>query len=208
MTGSGARNIIPKQEEGNQSDIIETTTAKNEEEAKLIFDEAKKRLLSVNTWKEISGNISASFTLIDKSGKKIDHEAQVGDYFKIDIPGPGTKSGGGYDWVRIEAIEDHSNGSAEKESLGIRVRPAPNPQTNTNDNETAHFFKDQATSNFIIERNKRTVSAEVHGRNEKPNTTTHKPLDKLRNAVVGSSAILGVSHIQWKKLMKGLIDKK
>jgi len=134
--------------------------------------------------------------------------AQVGDYFKIDILGPGSESGDGYDWVQIEAIEDHSNASVKKESFGIRVRPAPNPEKDSNDKETAHFFKDEATSNFIIERNGRTVSAEVHGRNEKPNTTAHKSLDKIRNTVIGSSAILGLSHIQWKKLVKGIIGKK
>jgi len=208
MARSGARNMIPKQEEGNQSDIVEKIDAENEEDAKVIFNEAKKRLLSVNSWKDISGDISASFTLIDKSGEKINHVAEVGDYFKIDIPGPGTKSGDGYDWVRVEAIEDHSNASTEKESFGIRVRPSPNPQKNAHEKEPAHFFKGEATSNFILERNACTVSAEVHGRNEKPNTTIHRPLDKLRNAVIGSSAILGVSHIQWKKLVKGLIGKK
>src|SRR4051794_30396799 len=133
MTRSSAKNIIPKQEEGNQSDIVEKINAKNEEEAKAIFNEAKKKLLSVNSWKEISGDLSANFTLIDKNGEKINQVAQVGDYFKIDIPGPGTKSGDGYDWVRIEAIEDHSNVSAEKESFGIRVRPASNPTKNTNE---------------------------------------------------------------------------
>jgi hypothetical protein len=208
MRSDGAHNIIPEQEEGNQSDIVEKINAENEEKAKLIFNEAKKRLLAVNSWKEISGDILASFTLVDKSGEKINHGAQVGDYFKIDIPGPGTKSGEGYDWVRVEAIEDHSNAFAEKESFGIRVRPAANPEKDGNEKETAHFFKDEATSNFIIERNGRRVSAGVHGRNEKPNTTTNKIVDKVRNAVIGSTAILGISNLQWKKLVKGLIWKK
>jgi len=205
---SSARDIIPQQKEGNQSNIIEKIKPKNEEQAKQIFNEAKKRLLSVNSWKEISGDISASFTLTSAEGDKIERDAQTGDYFKIDIPGPGTKTGEGYDWVRIEAIEDYSNTSAENESFGMRVRPAPNPHKNAGDKGAAHFFKDKATSNFVIERKDTIVSTAVYGRNEKPNTATHKPLDKVRNAVVGTTAIIGLSIIQWKKLVKGLIGKK
>ncbi len=138
---------------------------------------------------------------------KIERDAQTGDYFKIDIPGPGTKTGEGYDWVRIEAIEDYSNASAENESFGMRVRPAPNPHKNAGDKEAAHFFKDEATSNFLIEQKGTMVSAAVYGRNEKLNLTTEKLSDKVRNAVVGTTAVMGLSIIQWKKLVKGLIGK-
>ena len=202
---SSARDIIPQQKEGNQSNIIEKIKPKNEEQAKQIFNEAKKRLLS-DSWKEISGDISASFTLTNAEGEKIERDAQTGDYFKIDIPGPGTKTGEGYDWVRIEAIEDYSTASAENESFG--VRPAPNPHKNAGDKEAAHFFKDEATSNFLIEQKGTMVSAAVYGRNEKLNLTTEKLSDKVRNAVVGTTAVMGLSIIQWKKLAKGLIGKK
>jgi hypothetical protein len=87
--------------------------------------------------------------------------------------------------VLIEAIKDYSNASAETESFGIRAGPAPNPDENAGGKETTHFFKDKATSNFLIQRNDNIVSAAVHGRNEQPDTAIQKPLDKLRNAVSG-----------------------
>ena len=89
----------------------------------------------------------------------------------------------------------------------MRVRPAPNPHKNAGDKEAAHFFKDEATSNFLIERKGTMVSAAVYGRNEKLNLTTEKLSDKVRNAVVGTTAVMGLSIIQWKKLVKGLIGK-
>jgi hypothetical protein len=52
------------------------------------------------------------------------------------------------------------------------------------------------------------VTAEVHGRNEVPNTETDKTVDKVRNAVVGLGAITAFSAPQWKSLVKGLLDVK
>src|SRR5215210_528469 len=120
--------LVPLQQEGAQSNVSEHINAKNEQEAKAIFNEAKERLLHVNSWKKISGNISASFALTKEDGDTLEREAHVGDFFKIDIPGPGTKTGNGYDWVRVEVIEDHSNESADRESFGMQVRPSANPR--------------------------------------------------------------------------------
>jgi len=39
-----------------------------------------------------------------------------------------------------------------------------------------------------------------------PNNKTEKIVDKIRNTVVGSAAIAGVSKIQWKMLAKGLLS--
>ncbi len=138
---------------------------------------------------------------------RLTREAQVGDYFKIDIPGPGSKTGEGYDWVRIEKIEDLSNESSTNEGCLMSVRPCSNPTDKDND-EVAHFFHPNATSNFIIIREGCKVSSKVFGRNEKPNTKTDKPLDNLRNVVIGATAISGLSSIQWTKLAKGLIGSK
>ena len=50
------------------------------------------------------------------------------------------------------------------------------------------------------------ISAEVHGRNEKPNTSAENLPDKIRNAVVGIGAVAGFAKIQWQKLVKGLLN--
>ena len=197
-------NTIPEQKEGSQSNIEESIEADNEEQAKKIFVQAKNRLLSVNCWKEISGDISASFTLTNEQGNRLTREAQPGDYLKIDIPGPGSKTGEGYDWVKVEAVENKPANSSSDEGCVMRVRPSANPTDN--DDKVAHFFDENATSNFIVEREGRIVRAKIYGRNEKPNTDTHKPLDNLRNAVIGGTAASGLSFVQWKKLAKGLIE--
>ena len=51
------------------------------------------------------------------------------------------------------------------------------------------------------------VKAAVYGRNEVPNTSTSNVIDKVRNVVVAMTATLGFSNVQWKSLVKGLVDK-
>jgi hypothetical protein len=124
-----------------------------------------------------------------------------GDYFKIDIPGPGPATGDGYDWVRIEAVEEINN--PEVESVLVRVRPASNPQNANPD--VAHFFSEEATSNFVVQRTGTRVTAEVHGRNEKPNTAAEALVDKVRNTAVAAGAMTAFSKLQWKNLVNGLV---
>ena len=47
-----------------------------------------------------------------------------------------------------------------------------------------------------------------HGRNEVPNTSAVKVLDKLRNAVVALGAQAGLSEVFWKKLARGMLQKE
>ena len=71
--------------------------------------------------------------------------------------------------------------------------------------DTAHFFKDAATSTFQVKRIANEVYAEVHGRNEVANTEANATTDKIRNTVVGWSAKLGLSFPQWKSLVTGIV---
>jgi hypothetical protein len=197
-------NIVPKNEVGSKTDTIETVEASTLQQALALFEKSKQRLLDINKWSKIAGTASAKFNLTDATGEKVTRAPQVGDFFQIDVPAPGTDTGDGYDWVRIEAIEDNSDNNAASESVAIKVRPCSNPTNNKED--TAHFFKEDATSTFIVERNGNKVTAEVHGRNEIPNTDADKTLDKVRNAIVGLGAVTGVSKLQWKNLVKGLLQ--
>jgi hypothetical protein len=160
--------------------------------------------MNVNHWHEYSGPVTATFRLTDANGKEVDRTAEKGDYFKIKVPAPGPSAGDGYDWVRIEAVEDKSNPEGVAEVIAIRVRPAPNPDGKGEN--VAHFFKDSATSSFVVQRTGNEVKATVHGRNEIPNTETSNIVDKIRNAVVGTTAIAGIANVQWNNLVKGLID--
>ena len=197
--------VIPPQEEGKQVDIVETIKASNNEEAKLVFRNARQRLFDVSNWSQISEGISASFLLTDQQGKEKQGMPAKGDYFRIDIPGPGASAGEGYDWVGVEMIDDNSAPDNKTEWAIIKVRPSENPATQEG---VAHFFDEEATSSFIVKREDDLITAEVHGRNEKPNTSAENLPDKIRNAVVGIGAVTGFAKIQWQKLVKGLLNTR
>jgi hypothetical protein len=196
--------IIPDQRVGKQLDTDYEYRAGSDEEARAVFEKTVANLLDVNSWDKLCGPLSAKFQLTDARGDEVKRQPQTGDHFKIDVPGPGPSSGDGYDWVQVEALEDRRNPSADQESVTIRVRPATSPLNDQRD--TAHFFHDEATSSFRVQRIGNLVKAEVHGRNEVPNTDAEKVKDKVRNAVVGSGAVAGLSAPQWKSLVKGLIE--
>lgn len=197
---------VPPQEKGTEKDIDHSIEAVDENDARKLFMIARNRLVDVNHWKDFSGAASATFRLTTPEGKELNRTVEKGDLFKIDLPAPGPAEGRGYDWVKVEAVEESGNPNGEKETIAIRVRPTPSPLT-PGDN-TAHFFNEKATSSFVLERDGKKVTAAVYGRNEMPNTETTNLLDKVRNAIVGSTAILGFSNVQWKNLVKGLIETK
>ncbi len=197
--------LVPQQEKGSKSDTSHSVIMKTDDEAKELFDMAKDRLLDVANWDKLCGLVTGKFHLADSTGKEIKGLAKVGNYLKIDVPGPGSETGHGYDWVRVESIEE-DNADPNSEELVMKVRPAQNP--NDKDNNTAHFFKEDATSTFLVKRDKNVVSAEVHGRNELVNVKQENALDTIRNAFTALSAMLGFSSSQWKKLVKGLVSLK
>jgi hypothetical protein len=194
---------IPEQHQGDQSDVGDHLDTSTRRQGHSTFVEASRRLLNVNNWHELAGKVAAKFQLTDSNGEKLDRLAKVGDYIQINIPGPGLATGEGYDWVRVEAIEDKPDPGSSHESLVMRVRPTPSPVNEEKD--VAHFFDESATSTFMIERNDLQVVASVHGRNEVPNKDVGRTLDKIRNTVVANAATSGISAFQWSLLTQGLL---
>ena len=193
------KDIVPEQNQGVETNTESTIELNTQDEAKQFFLIVKERLFNVNQWHNVAGTVTASFQLTDDKGFTAIGRPKPGDHFKISIPAPGTITGEGNDWVRIEAIEEEEN------CAGIRVRPATNP---TNDRtDVAHFFDNSATSSFIVRREGNKITAGIYGRNERPNTDTEKVLDKIRNAAIATGAISGFSKLQWKSLVNGLINK-
>lgn len=199
------KSSIPEQEKGAKSDTSHSRKFKTSHEAIAFFKSAKNRLLDVSNWHKLCGSASATFALTDALGNKVRRLARQGDYLRIDIPAPDSKAGDGYDWVNLEAIEDKNDPSNDYEEIFMRARPAKNPKHNVE--ETAHFFQQDATSTFMVVREKNIVKAEIHGRNELPNVQQETKLDTVRNAVLALGAILGFSKFQWKKLVKGIVSK-
>jgi hypothetical protein len=195
--------IVPANETGAGSNIEHSVQKENERSAKRLFQLAKQRLLDVNNWHQLGGTASAIFSLTDEKGNEVHRPALLGDHFKIDIPGPGSLTGDGHDWVQVEAIEAQENNG--EDIISIRVRPTSNPQNNNQD--VAHFFTGEASSTFSVLRKGNIVIAGVYGRNEKPHLNTKAVIDKLRNAIVGVTAIAGLNKPQWKSLVMGLLSE-
>lgn len=194
---------VPPQRSGASSDTSATYKASSSEEAKKYFKAVRERLLNVNDWKIMAVLPSADFTLCDESGRKVDRLAKQGDYLRINIPGPDNQSGDRDDWVKVEHVEEKY--SVNVESIVVTVRPSANPKHPA---ETAHFFSDEATSSFVVERRAEELIAAVYGRNEKPNTDAGSLKENIRNSVVATVAMGLFSKIQWKSLVNGLIKRE
>ncbi|UJF29627.1 hypothetical protein L0B70_12425 [Kaistella sp. 97-N-M2] len=194
---------IPKQEEGGFSDNVSEVKFETVAKAALHFETVKQRFLDINSWEIFAGEEKAEFMLCDEKDDQIRTEPQVGNYIKIKVPGLHNETGDSFDWVRIEHFEKEK--SADGEIVYIRVRPCENPHRR--DGKIAHFFKDKATSNFLVRWEDKSVFAEVHGRNEKPNTEDLNILEKARNSIVAIGGIIGGSKFQWKSLTDGLVKK-
>ncbi|WP_293935426.1 hypothetical protein [Sphingobacterium sp. UBA6645] len=195
---------IPPQVKGKKLDIDEFIEFEKSIEAKAFYLKAKDRLLNISNWFAIASLPASSFEHLDRHGEPSNQMPQEGDFIKIDIPGPGLSSTGGYDYVRIEQIsESNTTGS---ETITMTVRPSSNPD-DSDDEETKHFFKSLATSSFQINRVGKTVHAYYYGRNEVINLEMDSLVDRIRNLFVALSAKLGASYPQWKALVKGFLKR-
>jgi len=202
---NNASDNIPVQHEGEQTDVIHFVDCDSVEKAHELFQLAKSRLKDISNWHTFAGAGSSKFSVTDTKGNEDYKLAEKGDHFYINLPAPGSITGGGLEWVRIEEIIDTEDAKAESEYITMTVRPVANPRTN--EGSIAHFFNHGSTSTFIIERYLNHVSAAVHGRNEVPNNTDVNIYDTVRNTIVALSARVGLSGPQWKKLAVGLLKK-
>ena len=196
--------VIPENFEGKSVDLDETVMEKNPEDAENTFNRACARLLNPPIWHQLAGSLSAEFELQSPASENPGRLAKLDDYIRINIPGPGNSAGDGYDWVKVEAIEENTLPDADT-SFAIRLKSSANPAHL--EKGTAHFFKGDATSTFIVKKSGNKVMASYHGRNELPNTDGDFT-DKIRNTVVASGAALGLSELHWKALLKGLLKKE
>lgn len=204
MKNKNYTGIIPAQNSGEEIEAEASVDLKDRNIANIFYNEVKKRLLNVNSWHHTAGLLSAKFRVMDAYGKEVNRNVQKGDYLKIDIPGPGSKEGDGYDWVTVEELNEVNEN--EIQSLGFRVRPTTNPAGDKK--HIAHFYDESSTSCFIIILDGKKVTAYIIDNNLKPNDDTHSLTDKMRHTAVGMSAIASFSKIQWQNLANGLVGLK
>jgi len=203
MEHSEKASVPPEQTGGVSKDFEETLLLETTEDAEDMFVLAKERLLQVNSWHEVSTSFKSKFVLTDRQGHELHRSAHKGDFISIDIPAPGSNAGDGQDWVMVDLVAYDDYPDENREQIALRLRPVSNPLNN--DSSVAHFFTDDATSTFIIERKQHMLVARYAGRNEKPNVDTETLTDTVRNIAVAVGAILGFSDLQWKGLLKGFL---
>ncbi len=193
--------VLPKQYTGKEIIAESKCTCTTNKEAQHLFEQSKIKLLDVDHWKDLLGSISADFCVMDSDGIPTGKLVKKGNLLRIDIPGPGSSSGDGYDWVLVEALVGFEE--EEIQSIAFRVRPTYNPNGATDN--IAHFYDQEATSTFIVTRKGNTVYSTIVDRNIKPNTKTNSIVDTLRNMPVAIGAIGLLSKLQWKSLAEGLL---
>lgn len=198
--------LIPPEIKGKNINLEKSVELDTNDEAVYVFKRACNRMLNPASWHKLCGSASAEFTLNNEKAEEEHRLAKKGDLFKIDIPGPGPSGGDGYDWVRVEFVEEIDNPGRDEESCGMKLRASQPPFNEGKD--TAHFFKEDATSSFVISRVKNKVSASYHGRNEIPNTSTDNNADNIRNSMIAIGAFAGLSELQWSTLLKGFLENE
>ena len=196
--------IVPQHTQGKKNDLVHTVSFATREQAHDCFKRACKRLRNPKIWHELVGMFGGEFVLVNETGNEPYRLAEIGDMYRINLPGPGPKAGNGYDWVRVDAIEDKSDETGNEELFAMRIAPTVNPYNESP--STAHFFKAGASSTFVIKNMTNQVSASYHGRNEIANTETESTVDNVRNAIIGSAALAGLSEIEWNTMIKALLE--
>lgn len=205
MSNSIQDPLVPANTEGKAVDIEQSITEESLQEAKTMFRLAYSRLIYPAIWKNLAGAGTASFSIWMAGSNEVQRHVHVNDFLRIDIPGPGPTAGEGYDWVKVETLQENIIPHTD-ESFVMRLRACSNPEKQ--DAGTAHFFTEEATSTFILKRVGMTVTFSYHGRNEKPNTTDVETVDKIRNKLVATGAVAGLSELQWSALLKGILQKE
>lgn len=197
--------FVPEGIKGKQNELSHEKTHDSEEAAHKTFERATKRLLNPDVWHEMEGALSPVVTLTDADGNELQRLAEVNDHYRIKLPALGNPEGDGYDWVKVEAIKEVHEINDGEAVFGLRLRAAANPKS---DGDTAHFFEEAATSNFIVHLQGKTVTAYYFGRNEVANAATGSVGDNIRNAVVAVAAFIGMSEVQWKRLLTALLEEE
>jgi hypothetical protein len=130
--------VVPENIAGKLVDLEASVMEDSATEAENTFNRACTRLLNPPIWHELAGALSARFELQNHDGQYPERLAEVGDYLKINIPGPGNSAGDGYDWVKVEAIEENTLPDAAA-SFALRLRSSAKP--GREEKGTAHFLQ-------------------------------------------------------------------
>ena len=190
-------------EQANYSDTNDTSVSSakrsfsSEQEAGIFFGKIKNKLLNLSNWNENS--TPSSYELFDETGRVSEFKSiETGKFIRITVHGSGK-----YDWVGVLNIHD-----AEEEFV-ITVSPTFDPTADPVDKTViSHFFKDEATNNFCLQKDDKSVALYVIGLNEKANIKeSANPLEAARNAAAANLGYyLGLQKTMWTEFCKNFLE--
>lgn len=140
--------LVPRQQDGEQTDVVYAITTEFVEDAEDLFVDAKDRLLEVNKWASFAGFTSLSFSLADAAGHPLKRRLHRHDHIVIALPGDVAA-----DRFTVDALEYDDYPDDDYETFAIRMH------ITGVDPETAK------TSTLVVARHGRELSAAYHGRN-------------------------------------------
>jgi len=188
------------QAESSTAEVSSVTNAtrncSSETEAKNVFQRLIQKLFNIEQWNAES-NLS-SFALFDENGfAKMEKIAAVGDFIRITLPGSGKN-----DWVKIVEIHDAAD------EIVLTVQPSPNPTDKEDNSTTSHFFTNDSTNNFCLQKNGIKLNFYVIGLGEKSNTEdTSGIVETVRNfATANIGHFLGIQKAQWQNFCDNFVE--
>jgi hypothetical protein len=91
----------------------------------------------------------------------------------------------------------------------LTVKPSFDPTEKAADKEsTSHFFTNEATNNFCLQRDEKSILFYVIGLHEKTNLgETENALETARNAAVANLGYyLGIQKAEWKTFCRNFLE--
>ncbi|QQV04307.1 MULTISPECIES: hypothetical protein [Chryseobacterium] len=190
---------VPKHYKGSYHDTESIKNIEKHEDIDFQFNILKQRFFAINNWRKYCPESTTDFKLFDSAGIITERIPEIGDYIRIDIPGPGGSEGRSFDWVQIVMLDKES-----EDLVLMQCRPCHDP-SKSGSRKVAHFYSNAATSTFIVSKHTDFIKAGIYGRNESPNFNSGF-FNSLRNLMVAVGGMLGFSKVQWKCLSNGLVN--
>lgn len=189
-----------QQRDGNHQLTADSRTYPNPSVAQANFRRQSEYLLRPGSWN--SHVIGASYqdaptwTLLNQNGQedKTNRQLHKGDVMRIGSPT------GDY-FVKVE--ETHN----QPDNVGFTVRPTSDPNHPAGIT-TDHFFTEEATRTFNLQRTGNDVRFTTEGCNETLNVAQQSGgvLDGALNAAAGAGIMYGMGDLYWNQFGKQLLN--
>ena len=175
--------------DGDTSVNVAKRTFLDEEKCVAFFEDVRSRMVRIDEWNKNSS--ATGYELFDETGEKAaDGSIEVDRFIRINVYGSGK-----YDWVRVVSIVD------DPLEFVLEVKPSYDPTEDpVETSKISHFFGPEATNNFCLQRDEKTLAFCIIGLNEKQNTEfTQSLIESARNAAIANVGYYsGLQKAVWK----------